>query len=676
MADDVLASFLVALGFKVDTASQASAKKSVADYEKAVREAEKRIEDARWAGAQTEAEVAKLARETNLKLAREALDRAKETEKKEKEVADKRKERAKEFAAGLERMALAAAAAATAIEYAVGKIAGSFDNLYFQAQRSGTSVQSLKALQYAFSQTGGTAQQASSAVDSFTTALRNNPGLRKFVGDLGVSDKLQGVDKLLATVEALNKEPYEVAVQHAEMLGISEETYNLLKRQMAAVKEYRAEYDATAKRVGLNSDEAARAATMFQRTLTQLQATASALADKLLIQLAPALEKVVKGFLDWIESNPEKIDHILKGISDAIVWFTEKLTALVEWFGGDGGEAFIKRWDELSSRIKAIGTTFDYVWGKFKDIDTWLADSKIYQFFKWYAGGGVMTFSPAGAIYDKMTGQGASAPSGADNRTFLERHLPRILGGKDAPSAGPVMSGPAPAGSDAGNLTKLIEQEARRAGIDPRIMQGIRAGESGHRQNGSNPNRAYDKKDDALESSWGPFQLNRRRGLGAQFERETGLDVRDPRTIAAQTRWVAEGLKKHGRRWLSNWMGYHGDRDADPRWGDSGYVPTPPATAPPRPTTPPPALPSHSVPNSTPGGFDPNNINPTNLTPSAPLGANSVTNNSSNRAVNQVINNNVKIEGSNSPREHGRIMESSLSRVHGLALANAQTAVI
>ena len=146
----------------------------------------------------------------------------------------------------------------------------------------------------------------------------------------------------------------------------------------------------------------------------------------------------------------------------------------------------------------------------------------------------------------------------------------------------PVLTGPAPAGSDAGNLTALIEREARRAGIDPRIMQGIRSGESGRRQNGNNPARAYDHNGGTPgrpESSWGPFQLNRLRGLGQQFERETGLDVRDPRTIAAQTRWVAEGLKKHGRRWLSNWMGYHGDRDADPHWGDSGYVPDAAAAA-------------------------------------------------------------------------------------------------
>ncbi|SDA25008.1 hypothetical protein SAMN02799622_03532 [Methylobacterium sp. UNC378MF] len=166
-------------------------------------------------------------------------------------------------------------------------------------------------------------------------------------------------------------------------------------------------------------------------------------------------------------------------------------------------------------------------------------------------------------------GPGAGRGFGGGRLNGLGRAAPRVPPASMPPGA----TGGVPTGSDAGNLTALIEREARAAGVDPRIMFGIRAGESGKRQNRNNPDAAYDKKDDALESSWGPFQLNRRRGLGVQFEKETGLDVRDRNTIPDQVRWVARGLAKNGRRWLRNWMGYHGDRDADPRWGDSGYVP-------------------------------------------------------------------------------------------------------
>ncbi len=121
-----------------------------------------------------------------------------------------------------------------------------------------------------------------------------------------------------------------------------------------------------------------------------------------------------------------------------------------------------------------------------------------------------------------------------------------------------------PAGSNAHHLTDLITSEANKAGIDPRILEGIRAGESGH-------SGTYDHNGKG-EDSWGPMQLNRQGGLGNDFERDTGLDLSDPRTIPDQVRWVAQYIKKHGRGALGNWHGYHGDRDADPRWGDAGYV--------------------------------------------------------------------------------------------------------
>jgi hypothetical protein len=122
----------------------------------------------------------------------------------------------------------------------------------------------------------------------------------------------------------------------------------------------------------------------------------------------------------------------------------------------------------------------------------------------------------------------------------------------------------------AGSLTALINAEALRAGIDPRLMEGIRAGESLH------TNR-YDIGDGG--DSHGPFQLDRAGGrLGAQFERETGLDSRNPKTIPAQARFVAQWIKAHGAKGLgSTWFGYHGPRNADPRWGNSGYVPDLPA---------------------------------------------------------------------------------------------------
>lgn len=167
----------------------------------------------------------------------------------------------------------------------------------------------------------------------------------------------------------------------------------------------------------------------------------------------------------------------------------------------------------------------------------------------------------ANRIYGPASGGGGGGPTLMGRATGWVREKLGLGGGSGAGGGGGT-----PSGSNAGSLTELINREAAAAGVDPRIMHGIRAGES-HRRD------TYDVKDDAIESSWGPFQLNRRRGLGVQFEKETGLDVRDPKTIPDQVRWVAKFLAKGGS--TSNWMGYRGPRDADPKWGNSGYAPSP-----------------------------------------------------------------------------------------------------
>lgn len=568
--DDWLKSFSVALGFQVDTGSLNTAKKSIADYEAAVKSAEKRIEDARWAGAKSEQEVAKLTRETNLREAKDALAAAQQREKAEAEQLRKREQHAKEFSAAWSRMALAATAAATAISYAVNRVTQAFDSLGFVSARTGASVQSLNSLGYAFKQVGGSSQQAVSAVEKFAQALRTNDGLKGYVKSLGIDTTKDMADQLLDTVDALSKHQYQVGSREAGMLGISEEDYQLLTQYAAKVKEYRAEYDATTKALGVNSKEATDASMAFQRSLNRLMATASALGDKLMVSLAPALRNIVDRFQEWIRSNPEKVEHIMDGISKAAVWLAEKIGAFITAITGSDGEAFIKRWDAFAERVERVAHNVERIVSGLV---------RLVGFVERLSGTRTVLGDPgrtADLVNDlaRQRGYGdgsfgdASPGSGRDGRSWWQRHAPRWAGGKDAPSP----AGGSPSGSAAGSLTALYEAEAKRAGIDPRMLHGIRAGESLHTDK-------YDVKSDSKEDSYGPFQLNRRGGLGAEFERETGLDLHDPKTIPDQVRWAANHIKKRlaanpNYSPISEFYGYKGLRDADPSWGDSGYKPT------------------------------------------------------------------------------------------------------
>lgn len=251
-----------------------------------------------------------------------------------------------------------------------------------------------------------------------------------------------------------------------------------------------------------------------------------------------------------------------RGITDreALEERKARLTKRLEGLeGGPRDQDYARKRDRLIEELKRVGDELARLREQAPTVQQ--------QSFSGQAGGrGLIHKAAFGGGFGFGTGVGIGYGGGGTGPAALAGGAPG--GGRNSPGGGAAggSGGVAPGGSSAGSLTALIDEEARKAGVDPRVMHGIRAGES-HRRG------TYDVKHDAIESSWGPFQLNRRRGLGVQFEKETGLDLRDPRTIAAQARWVANYLAKGGS--LRAWAGYRGPRDADPRWGNSGYVPDP-----------------------------------------------------------------------------------------------------
>ncbi|MCJ2021198.1 phage tail tip lysozyme [Methylobacterium sp. E-065] len=758
--DDVLKAFQIALGFRVDEGSKTTAKRSVADYQRAVEQAEKAIEDARWAGAKSEEEIAKLSRETNLRLAREALQRAKDEDKVEEQKSRKNTERNTAFLANLEKMALAAKAAGAAIRVAMEAASRVFDNLYFQAQRSNTSVQSLRALQYAFAQTGSSAEAAVAAVDSFTTALRDNPGLRKFVSDLGVDDKLQGVDKLMATVDALNKrEPYVTARQHADLLGISERDYNHITRQSAALKQYRAEYDELTTTLGVDGDAAAESSAKLARTFTTLQATITALKDRLTVALAPAVDRIVRGFLDWLKANPGEVDRIMRSIAQAIESLATAL-GKINWKDVyDGIAGFVKGANGAAESIgvwKVAAEAFFALWvasrmaALFAPLFAQLALVRTTLLGMGPIGWAILGLgtlagalaaadpnkgivhggkSPEGSLNpgDELPGVGASTggSGGADSSPGRARRvwnrIKRAFGGGSAeastgsgesdetvtthghmwrPGAN-TAAGRERVGSWLNFFQAPVDQGGMGADVETaRAMVAMMQGESG---SGLNPAAAGDKVN-GVKTSFGTAQWHNERfsALQAMAKRmnvawtDVGAQQQHLRNemLFGKERgaWTAIKAASTGEAKLAAGINLF----ERPKYKKKAFdfrvhylrqlrrqaAPSPEPNATPQasmPAAPPPAAAMRGLPNGmTPGGFDMRSIDPQAALQPAPASASPVTNNqtSSSKTIKQDITNHVKVEGSNNPREHGRVMQSSLEAVHGLALANAQSAIV
>ncbi|MCJ2087508.1 phage tail tip lysozyme [Methylobacterium sp. E-005] len=730
---DTIKSFAIALGFDIDKASFNDGKKTLDDYENAVKAAQKRIDDALWEEAKTEEQIAKLSRETALKEAKQALSDAQAREKLEKEAAHKRDERNKAFVAGVEKMALAATAAATAITYAVTRVAGAFDHLGFVSARTGASVQSLNSLGYAFKQTGGTAEQAVSAVESFTKAMRENSGVKGFVAGLGVDMDKDKVDQLLDTVRILQTHGYDSGSREAGLAGISEETYALLVKYIDQIDRYRAEYDNLTKSLGVNSKEATEASMAFQRSLTRLQATASALGDKLIVSLAPAIQRIVDRFQDWIRSNPQKVEHIMDGISKALVWVVDKIGALIESVTGSNGDEFIKKWDAFSERAERLATAVERIakassqvsslLDKFNSVEvsgagslsTWLLEKM-----------GLMPAGSSGGVrngvsFDEQRERAAEDQPGMFRRAA--RAVKRAFSGGSADAHGGDGGLPAeddgtitthghrwkPGANSAGgkervaSWLKFFQAPVSDGGMGAdletsRAMVAMMQGES---TANLDPTIKGDLDPSGRPTSFGTAQWHAERFTQLKaFAARMGTDWTD---VGAQQQFLRDEFLRGRYRGVWNQIKGAATGEDKLRAGIDGYenpkfkqkaydfrlpnlhalrrsgAGVAPAEAASSSITVPPSSTMRGLPNMTPGGFDPNRIDPSNVMQPAPVGASPVTNNttsSSNKAVHQTFNNNTTIHEARNAKEAGRTMTDVFDRMHGLALENAQTAVI
>ncbi|MCX5495366.1 phage tail tape measure protein [Kaistia dalseonensis] len=238
----------------------------------------------------------------------------------------------KRFQGSLEAAAKTAAAvaagltaAATAIAATVVKIASGFDDLYFSAQRTNTSVTQIKSLTYALSQIGGTASQATGAIEGIARALRTNPGTESLVRSLGVDTRdasgnlRDTVDILIDMNKALEKKPYYVAAQYAAALGLDEQTFYVIRTRAEEIKKYQEEYRKRAAEMGVDPDKAAKAANELMTNFRDLQMQIGLVIDKIALDLGPTITGYMNELSLWIAKHKDEIIQAVKNISDAFV---------------------------------------------------------------------------------------------------------------------------------------------------------------------------------------------------------------------------------------------------------------------------------------------------------------------------------------------------------------------
>ncbi|KZQ11182.1 transglycosylase SLT domain-containing protein [Enterobacter roggenkampii] len=240
------------------------------------------------------------------------------------------------------------------------QIANGLDKIYWASQRTGASVQGIKALGYAASQTGASAEAAMSSLEGLAGFMRSNPGAEGFLNRLGVqtrdaSGKMRDTAAIFTGVgQKLNGMPYYRAKQYAQMLGIDENTLMAMRRGMG---QFSSEYALTAKRIGFYAESAAKQSNIFMTSMRNLTMTLGQAKDKIGSNLAGGLAGSIDNFRRQILDNWPKIEAVITKIIKGILWAGDAITRVL-WRTGQAVEGVIAWFKKLNPATQQLIALF------------------------------------------------------------------------------------------------------------------------------------------------------------------------------------------------------------------------------------------------------------------------------------------------------------------------------
>lgn len=271
MADDILKAYLISIGFKVDEQ----------DY--------KKFKDSQ-------------------------LDTEKRTKNLSKAFAD---------------FAKAGIGSAVALGGMVIKVTNDLERLHFQAQKSGTSAQNLKAFGDAAAQIGLQAEDAMGLVEQFNNKIQDNPvGMGALLGNLGVNANQDKVKVLLDLVDSLAKisgpNADAMRVAYGSQFGLNGEDIRTLIRGREELHRYYEER----RRVYADIDKQSQDAHKANEEFRDLEARFSALTNAIGVSFLPIAKDVVS-VLETIVQDLVAADHATAGWSSRLLGIASALAGTV-----------------------------------------------------------------------------------------------------------------------------------------------------------------------------------------------------------------------------------------------------------------------------------------------------------------------------------------------------------
>ncbi len=220
------------------------------------------------------------------------------------------------------RLAAATTAAVAAVEIAVNKIGVAFENLYYESQRTDSTVASLNAIGFAAGQVGLSATAGVNAVEGMASAFRNNPFLIGLFSQLTGRNETgrSGTQRLNDFINSpiIAKLPQFLQLRYASEFGIDPTTFlNLFnnRKQNAAEQGFG---DKVYGAFGVDQTGLGTSETAISRRLGEQALVFKAIAASIEQRLLPAANKL----LDWAEAAENwfaRLDKRTHGLASGVV---------------------------------------------------------------------------------------------------------------------------------------------------------------------------------------------------------------------------------------------------------------------------------------------------------------------------------------------------------------------
>lgn len=230
----------------------------------------------------------------------------------------------KNLATSLEKFGTIAAASAGVLATSVVKITERLSALYYSSELANSSAQNLNAFKSAAEQIGISAEQAQSTVMGLAGALRTMPGLAGILKAMNINPDQDKVQVLIQLIDKLHTLPYAQAVQYAKLFGIDEPTLKLMEDHREELGRLFAKYQELNKGTNQQTEQARR----FHQALQDLETRFSKLWDIIATRFMPVGEVFLKWLSKGIDLLIEA-DKATDGWSSRIVGVVSAITSVI-----------------------------------------------------------------------------------------------------------------------------------------------------------------------------------------------------------------------------------------------------------------------------------------------------------------------------------------------------------